>query len=100
MPGPAEGPGSPLPPPCPVGIVRRPSRRRTSIPMSASVDLLLAELWSATGTDLHLTAGAPPLGRVDGTLRPMTGPRLSPEDSEQLARDLVSEGQWKLLESG
>jgi twitching motility protein PilT len=66
-----------------------------------NLDELLRDLWSANGTDLHFTAGAPPLGRIDGALRALgSGPRLSPEDTEQVARDLVSESQWKQIEAG
>jgi twitching motility protein PilT len=66
-----------------------------------SVDSLLDELWSAGGTDLHYTVGAPPLGRIDGALRALgAGSRVSSIDTEILARGLVSEGQWKALEAG
>jgi twitching motility protein PilT len=66
-----------------------------------NLDALLRELWTAGGTDLHLTAGCAPLGRVDGALRALhAGPRLSPEDTEQFARELVSESQWKQVEGG
>jgi twitching motility protein PilT len=66
-----------------------------------NVDALLRDLWTAGGTDLHLTAGCAPLGRVDGALRALgAGPRLSPEDTETFARELVSEAQWKQIEAG
>ena len=66
-----------------------------------TVDSLLDELWSAGGTDLHYTVGAPPLGRVDGALRALgAGSRLSSFDTEIVARGLVNEGQWKALEAG
>jgi twitching motility protein PilT len=68
--------------------------------MADQLDALLADLWSAGGTDLHLTAGVAPLGRIEGALRPLAERPLAPEDTEQHARVLVSEGQWKLFESG
>ena len=37
------------------------------------VDRLLNALWEARGTDLMLTAGLPPMIRVDGTLAPVAG---------------------------
>ena len=40
------------------------------------IEPLLAAVWAASGTDLLLTAGAPPLVRVDGTLRPLPGPAV------------------------
>jgi twitching motility protein PilT len=33
----------------------------------------LEAVWKAGGTDLHIAAGAPPLGRVDGRLSPIEG---------------------------
>ena len=66
-----------------------------------SVDTLLQELWTAGGTDLHYTAGSPPIGRIDGALRALgSGPRLTPLDTELLARTLITEGQYKALEDG
>jgi twitching motility protein PilT len=66
-----------------------------------TVDTLLQELWGVNGTDLHLTAGAPPLGRVDGTLRPMgEDGRLEPFDIELLAREVLTGPQWTLFEAG
>ena len=41
--------------------------------LAPELDALLAELWGARGSDLLLTAGAPPLLRVDGDLRPAAG---------------------------
>ena len=45
-----------------------------ALPQSSSptMETLLAALWSAKGTDLLLTAGCPPLIRVDGDLRTLT----------------------------
>ena len=37
------------------------------------VDRLLTAAWQASGTDLLLTVGAPPIARVDGKLRPIGG---------------------------
>ena len=42
---------------------------------TAEIDAWLEELWNARGTDLLLTSGAPPLLRVDGEMRPVTGAR-------------------------
>jgi twitching motility protein PilT len=46
----------------------------TLIPVNlAPIDDYLRRLWEAGATDLHLSAGAPPLIRVDGDLRPLPG---------------------------
>src|ERR1700722_13520496 len=52
---------------------------------SADIDAWLEELWNLRGTDLLLTAGAPPLIRVDGEMRPVTGGQLmSPTSAERV----------------
>ncbi len=51
------------------------------------IDQLLSAVWDAGGTDLLITAGAPPLLRVDGALRPIPG--LAPLDPPQ-AESLVT----------
>jgi twitching motility protein PilT len=59
------------------------------------VDEMLGALWDAKGTDLLLTAGAPPLIRVDGDLRPVEGQdeRLTPEDTKAAAEEVLSDRQ-------
>jgi len=52
----------------------------------------LEELWNARGTDLLLTASAPPLIRVDGEMRPVTkGEPLSPTAVEGLVHSVMGE---------
>jgi twitching motility protein PilT len=52
---------------------------------SAPVDRYLEELWERKGTDLLLTAGAPPLIRVDGAMEPLSNHKpLTPGDIENL----------------
>src|SRR5580700_2091144 len=57
---------------------------------SADIDTWLEELWNLRGTDLLLTSGAPPLIRVDGEMRPVTGGQmLSPNAVEQIVKAVV-----------
>jgi twitching motility protein PilT len=57
-----------------------------------AIDPWLDEVWNERGTDLLLTAGAPPLIRVDGDMRPVTGGQpLSTEDVRRLVHDVVGE---------
>ncbi len=42
-----------------------------SQPTTAPIDHLLRELWHREATDLLITAGAPPLVRIDGSLHPV-----------------------------
>lgn len=67
----------------------------------ADVLQLLQALWDAGGTDLLITAGAPPLIRVDGDLRPL--PLYAPlrgEDTASLARVLLSLRQTAAFDGG
>ncbi|MCA1833705.1 MAG: type IV pilus twitching motility protein PilT [Actinobacteria bacterium] len=53
--------------------------------ISTPIDRYLEELWEQDGTDLLLTAGAPPLVRVDGAIRPLNGYEpLTPSEIETL----------------
>ena len=62
----------------------KPESSRTQI-SSEAIDHLLQDLMEEGATDLLLTAGTPPLMRVDGALVPMGGKKpLRPEDTEAL----------------
>src|SRR6266404_1485451 len=50
-------------------------------------------------SDLHLTAGAPPMLRVAGVIQPLTEEPLSAEDTRRLVIDTLKEGQRSKLES-
>jgi twitching motility protein PilT len=57
---------------------------------TASIDSWLDELWDLRGTDLLLTTGAPPLIRVDGDMRPVTGAEVfSPISVEREIKEVV-----------
>ncbi len=58
------------------------------------VDRLLDSLWVAGGTDLMLTAGLPPMLRVDGTLAPVAGEAtLTAEDTDALLAEVLTTHQ-------
>lgn len=51
------------------------------------------------GSDLHLTVGIAPCVRVNGALAPLSDlPFLTAADTENLAREMLSEEQWKRFE--
>ena len=50
-------------------------------------------------SDLHLTAGAPPMLRVAGVIQPLTEEALSAEDTRRLVIDALKEGQRAKLEN-
>ena len=63
------------------------------------LELLLSYLWEKRGTDLHVTAGSPPLVRVDGELHAVPDqPILKPEDTDALAGELLDENDRKTFE--
>ena len=66
-----------------------------------TVDLLLDALWSASGTDILLTAGSAPLLRVDGALRRSTPHgALTAGDTERLSASLLTPAQQAEFAAG
>ena len=60
---------------------------------------MLYELVEHKGSDLHLTVGAPPTIRVNGSLRPLPGyGRLTASDTAMLCRAAITEEQWRVFE--
>src|SRR6266516_7496168 len=59
--------------------------------------LMLAAQQGAS--DLHLTAGAPPMMRVAGVIQPLGEDPLSAEDTRRLVIDALKEGQRAKLEN-
>jgi twitching motility protein PilT len=58
----------------------------------------LGVVWDQAGTDLLLTAGAPPLARFDGALQPLGGEKaLSADDTERIILSMVDEEQRRIL---
>lgn len=56
---------------------------------SKVLDSWLQEVWDKKGTDLLLTAGAPPMARVDGLMQPLEGDPLKSEDIEKIVTDTL-----------
>lgn len=63
--------------------------------MSLKVNLhqLLRAMIEKGASDMHLTAGAPPLLRIDGQIMPLKLDPLSPIDSKQLCYSVLTEEQ-------
>src|SRR5712672_1746258 len=62
------------------------------------IDFLLVAAQQGA-SDLHLTAGAPPMMRVAGVIQPLTEEPLSAEDTRRLVIDALKEGQRTKLEN-
>jgi twitching motility protein PilT len=56
---------------------------------TAAIDPYLEALWDRGGTDLLLTADAPPMLRVGGQLDRYAGPDLTPDAIDSIVSDLV-----------
>lgn len=62
------------------------------------IDLLVLAV-QQRASDLHLTAGAPPMIRVAGAIQPLIEEVLSPEDTRRLVVDVLKEAQRAKLEN-
>src|SRR5436190_13731292 len=62
---------------------------------TAPIDRYLRVLADHKGTDLHITAGAPPLLRVDGQMRPISEPPFNPDATERLVREVLPADLWE-----
>ncbi|WP_027481556.1 type IV pilus twitching motility protein PilT [Deinococcus pimensis] len=63
-----------------------------------TLDELLRAMVAKRVSDVHLQAGSPPTGRVDGVLIPFGEGVLMPADTAALARSLLSADQWEDFE--
>lgn len=59
---------------------------------------LLEEVVELGGSDLHLTAGIPPMFRVDGAIRPSDHEPMTPEATEEMIYSVLREDQKKRFE--
>src|SRR5436305_4486366 len=61
---------------------------------------VLLEVVDRRASDLHLTAGAPPMVRVRGRLAPIEGyPSLTPSDTREIVYSILSNSQRQKLET-
>lgn len=65
---------------------------------SVSLQDLLTLMIEQNASDLHITSGSPPQLRIDGSLRPVNVPPLSPTDTKKLAYSILTEKQKKQFE--
>ena len=59
---------------------------------------LLIEVLEREASDLHLTAGVPPMVRVNGDLHALEYPRLMPKDTQQLIYSILTQEQREQVE--
>lgn len=63
-----------------------------------TIQELLKKAIELRASDLHLTAGSPPLFRIDGELKPFASEKLSPDQAQRLAYNIMTEQQRKTFE--
>ena len=66
--------------------------------MSVTLNQLLKAMVDQGGTDLHVTTNASPQIRIDGVLKPLNAPPLTPSETKQLAYSILTDNQKHRLE--
>src|SRR4030095_9092110 len=78
-----------------VRLIRWPKQRTAMAQGTADVRVNLHQLLKAMvekgASDMHITAGAPPLLRIDGEVIPLKLPPLTPAATKQLCSSIMSE---------
>lgn len=65
----------------------------------AHVDDLLRIVVEKGGSDLHISVGVPPIIRVDGQLLPCNFEKVTPQDSQRLIYDILTDEQIQRFET-
>lgn len=94
-------PGMPVPTPMPQPVpqpVVVASARPTPLDDSHIDDLLLA-MHDKGASDLHIAVGIPPIIRVDGALVPIPFEKVSPQASQRLIYDILTDEQIQRFET-
>src|SRR5215210_3539772 len=63
------------------------------------IDDLLRMVVEKGGSDLHLVVGVSPIIRIDGQLTPTPFERVTPQDSQRLVYDILTDEQIQRFES-
>jgi twitching motility protein PilT len=66
--------------------------------MPATLNQLLKAMVEQGGSDLHITTNSPPQVRVDGVLKPLNLPPMTPTETKQLAYSILTDNQKHRLE--
>jgi twitching motility protein PilT len=66
--------------------------------MLPTLNQLLKDMVGQGGSDLHITTNSPPQVRVDGVLKPLNLPPLTPSETKQLAYSILTDNQKHRLE--
>jgi len=66
--------------------------------MPPTLNQLLKSMVEMGGSDLHITTNSPPQVRVDGHLRPLSLPPMTPSETKQLSYSILTDNQKHRLE--
>ncbi len=66
--------------------------------MAATLNQLLKAMVDQGGTDLHITTNSPPQIRIDGQLKALNLPPLTPTETKQLSYSILTDNQKHRLE--
>jgi len=66
--------------------------------MLPTINQLLKDMVGQGGSDLHVTTNSPPQVRIDGVLRQMNLPPLTPTETKQLCYSILTDNQKHRLE--
>jgi twitching motility protein PilT len=66
--------------------------------MLPTLNQMLKDMVAQGGSDLHITTNSPPQVRVDGVLRALNLPPLTPTETKQLAYSILTDNQKHRLE--
>lgn len=79
--------------------VPRPAAPKVLPLEDAHIDDLLRLVVEWKGSDLHMTVGVPPVIRTDGQLQPTPYERLTPQISQRMCYDILTDEQIQRFES-
>lgn len=72
---------------------------KSYIPFEFNINILIEEMMTKKGSDIHLRAGSPPYMRIDGDLLPLDLPPLSADDMREVIFQLGGETEVRTLET-
>ncbi len=88
--------------PAPAVVTAQPLQVATARPLpldDAHIDDLLRAMVDKGSSDLHIAVGIPPIIRVDGALMPIPFDKVTPQDSQRLIYDILTDDQIQRFET-
>ncbi|MCT2537945.1 type IV pilus twitching motility protein PilT [Aquibacillus koreensis] len=67
--------------------------------MMMQFEAILRAAYERNASDIHLTVGTPPVLRINGDLQSFGDQDLRPEDTEQMAKSILTDAVWQQLQN-